>query len=35
MNITTDVSGKWVPIQEALKLLERIRELEQQLYGSK
>jgi hypothetical protein len=35
MNIPTDVSGKWVPVQEALKLLERIRELEQQLYGSK
>jgi len=39
MNISTDVSGKWVPIQEVLKLLERIQELEQQLeqqlYGSK
>ena len=39
MNIQTDVSGKWVPIQEVLKLLERIQELEQQLeqqlYGSK
>jgi hypothetical protein len=39
MNIPTDVSGKWVPIQEVLKLLERIQELEQQLeqqlYGSK
>jgi hypothetical protein len=34
-NITTDVSGKWVPIQEVLKLLERIQELEKQLYGSK
>jgi len=35
MNIQTDVSGKWVLIQEVLKLLERIQELEQQLYGSK
>ena len=35
MNIQTDVSGKWVPIQEVLKLLERIAKLEQQLYGSK
>jgi hypothetical protein len=35
MNITTDVSGKWVPIQDVLKLLERINELEQQIYGSK
>ena len=34
-NIPTDVSGKWVPIQEVLKLLERLQELEQQLYGSK
>lgn len=33
--ISTDVSGKWVPIAEAVKLLERIRELETQLYGSK
>ena len=35
MNIPTDVSGKRVPIQEVLKLLERIAKLEQQLYGSK
>ena len=35
MTITTDVSGKWVPIQDVLKLLERINELEQQIYGSK
>jgi len=35
MKIETDISGKWVPIQEVLKLLERIAELEQQLYGSK
>ena len=33
--INTDVSGKWVPIDEVLKLMERIRELEQQIYGSK
>ena len=35
MNIPTDVSGKWVPVQEALKLLERIQELEKQLHGSR
>jgi hypothetical protein len=35
MNITTDVSGKWVPLQEVQKLLERIQELEKQLYGSR
>jgi hypothetical protein len=35
MKINTDVSGKWVPIQEVLKLLERIQELERQLYGSR
>lgn len=34
-NITTDISGKWVPIQEVLKLLERIQELEKQVYGSR
>jgi hypothetical protein len=34
-NITTDVSGKWVPIQDVLKLLEKIQELEKQLYGSR
>lgn len=33
--ISTDVSGKWVPIAEVLKLLERIQELETQLYGSR
>jgi hypothetical protein len=31
----TDISGKWVPIEDVLKLLERINELEQQIYGSK
>jgi hypothetical protein len=35
MNIQTDVSGKWVSIQEVLKLLEKIQELERQLYGSR
>ena len=35
MNISTDVSGKWVPIQDVLKLLERIQELEKQIYGSR
>jgi len=35
MNIQTDVSGKWVPLQEVLKLLERIAELEKQLHGSR
>ena len=34
-NITTDISGKWVPMNEVLKLLERIQELERQLYGSR
>ena len=35
MNIQTDISGKWVPIQEVLKLLEKINELEKQIYGSR
>ena len=26
--IQTDTSGKWVPIEEVMKLLERIAELE-------
>ena len=33
--INTDVSGKWVPIDEVLKLLEKIQELQKQLYGSR
>ena len=33
--IKTDVSGIWVPIDEVLKLLERLQELEKQLYGSR
>lgn len=35
MKINTDISGKWVPIQEVLKLLERINELEKQIHGSR
>ena len=35
MNIQTDISGKWVPIQEVLKLLEKLQELEKQLHGSR
>ena len=35
MKITTDTSGKWVPIDEVLKLLERIQQLEKELYGSR
>jgi hypothetical protein len=35
MNIPTDASGKWVPIEDVLKLLERIAELEKQLHGSR
>ena len=35
MKIITDTSGKWVPIDEVLKLLERIQELEKELYGSR
>jgi len=35
MKIRTDISGKWVSVQEVLKLLERIAELEKQLYGSR
>lgn len=31
----SDSSGKWVPIEDVLRLMERIRELEQQIYGSK
>ena len=35
MKINTDISGKWVPIQEVLKLLEKINQLEKELYGSR
>ena len=31
----TDISGKWVPIEDVMKLMDRIQELEQQLYGSR
>ena len=31
----TDVSGKWVPVGDVMKLMDRINELEQQIYGSK
>ena len=31
----TDVSGKWVPIEDVMKLLDRIQELEKQIYGSR
>lgn len=31
----TDISGKWVPIRDVMQLVERINELEQQIYGSK
>jgi hypothetical protein len=31
----TDVSGKWVPIEDVMKLLDRINELEKQIYGSR
>ncbi|NBP56458.1 hypothetical protein EBU71_07980 [bacterium] len=31
----TDISGKWVPIQDVMKLVDRIQELEKELYGSR
>ena len=31
----TDISGKWVPVEDVLKLVDRINELEKQLYGSR
>ena len=31
----TDVSGKWVPTEDVMKLLDRINELEKQIYGSR
>lgn len=34
-NFCTDISGKWVPIQDVMKLVERIDELEKQIYGSR
>ena len=34
-NFCTDISGKWVPIQDVEKLLDRIQQLEKELYGSR
>lgn len=34
-NFCTDISGKWVPVQEVMKLVDRINELEKQIYGSR
>jgi hypothetical protein len=34
-NFCTDISGKWVPIQDVMNLVERINELEKQIYGSR
>jgi hypothetical protein len=31
----TDISGKWVPIEDVMKLVYRIQELEKQIYGSR
>ena len=31
----TDISGKWVPVEDVMKLMDRINELEKQLYGSR
>ena len=31
----TDISGKWVPVEDVMKLMDRINELEQQIYGSR
>ena len=31
----TDVSGKWVPVEDVMKLVDRINELEKQIYGSR
>ena len=31
----TDISGKWVPIQDVMQLVDRINELEKQLHGSR
>lgn len=35
INFVTDISGKWVSISEVQKLLDRIQELEKQVYGSR
>jgi hypothetical protein len=34
-SLCTDISGKWVPIEDVMKLLDRIQELEKQIYGSR
>jgi hypothetical protein len=34
-NFCTDISGKWVPIEDVMNLVERIDELEKQIYGSR
>jgi hypothetical protein len=31
----TDISGKWVPVEDVMKLMDRINELEKQIYGSR
>jgi hypothetical protein len=31
----TDISGKWVPVEDVMNLVERINELEKQIYGSR
>lgn len=31
----TDISGKWVPIRDVMKLVDRIHELEKEIYGSR
>ena len=33
--IRTDVSGKWVSIEQVMKLLEKLAELEAKVYGGK
>jgi hypothetical protein len=34
-NFCTDISGKWVSTEDVMKLMDRIQELERQLYGSR
>lgn len=31
----TDISGKWVPVEYVMKLVDRIHQLEKQIYGSR
>ena len=33
--IRTDVSGKWVSIEQVMKLLEKLADLESKVYGGK